>query len=863
MTTLISDAARSHHDLNDPEVAEASATVAPDSSPCKDPGQYLSWRGLCVFTDCVHAWVHSPTLFLLTNAVPLMLILGRVEAAQQAIAQADLTVAGWFHAVVALFNVKKCHTTRRMEACSADGVPAAAPSDPFLEYMAAAILFAMLSNSKHCTLTGRWAMPATVLLCMTALTWIGIAIQNGWVEAEECLDESLHLISASDIMYAPSAPIASFCHVMPDDGGAMPTLTRFAATLWLQELPQLVFRNTNMTLRRGSSPATSNFVAESSPFYRARDCETVAAMMFGMVLSNVRFGCPAPAGNLSLDELWHAGRFWFPYAHQDRTPPLFYTPLTDAEQTASCARMQDIFGGERASFVSYEFFYCVCEQLSSCAYLEEHQDHRSIYMAVSEAAWPVVLLAGILLMILWRVYRQCQGKPPELGLSSRTASIIRHLLTSRVYLTLLVGEIFSTSLMVAGWVANPRWAETLDRGVPESPMPAQGDTFVWTLAFAFFFWTWWATFLLATIWNAHSHLKRWRRIYESDVTAPLARRGPDGGDGAEDSGVDGEGAGADGGIELKAIRPTLASPASSAVGQRARVEPTAAAEVGGKRESRLRRLDDDDDDGTPSALTDADAQLLAHGRAAYILDASQFPGYALYSLAFGSGLMALFVTFWVLLFHFFITYTDLRLTIWQWMGGLIALTVVSQTRWLCFLVIRRCLLDGEVVDGHVHIKRPFLFSCFECFCLPLSLAFGFTVALSRLGMGMLVTILLFMRFDSPAYPLKIFDDYTYKSYAATVVLERYAEINRRREGASGLDAAPALPRVEPFTWASMRRSVAWGAFGFSIMVIPPLAVLEILSLIESELNQEVAIVVTVVLVIVAAVVIALLYRGAR
>ncbi len=460
-----------------------------------------------------------------------------------------------------------------------------------------------------------------------------------------------------------------------------------------------------------------------------------------------------------------------------------------------CDAVRARLGGEAAAYVRRDFFECSCAQLVSCA--RAMKSGLPLSTAFDVAA-SVLLWLGVLWMGGWRAAALAKRLPanPHGWVDAARASELRHLFTSRVYLSLAVGSLLLPFAVASAWRALDIGAMAASSSAAE----ARAGLFlgVWGVTLT-------VVFVATAVYNGRLHFARFRRLERRDAAgggfphlAPL---------GAADHPHDGE---------------------------------AAAAPVGA------------------DAAAEADERLLslgARGRDGVLL-ASQFPGLLLMSLMVASAVpSALFASLVALVREFVTSPVDARLQMWYVAAGIALAASGVFTQRIALRALSDCILDRER-DGleatsvaspartplnaaaaapgsgsgsgalRFAVRRPCMWALVECVYFFVSMPLGFYRSTARICRSVLRVTADMLVLDSPpraAEGERHRGGALFRAYAATCVVERQAEAIRRRANARGFESAVPAPSEYPaLSMADHVKALRTGAYVTALLAIWPL-----------------------------------------
>ena len=313
------------------------------------------------------------------------------------------------------------------------------------------------------------------------------------------------------------------------------------------------------------------------------------------------------------------------------------------------------------------------------------------------------------------------------GLSDETASSIRHLMTSRVYISLLMGLLLNVAAVVHALsifapLRPPPAAIALD---PSSFWPYDGlYIFVQWLCISQL-----AVCAVASCFNGRNHFKTWRAITKADMLMTAAHPG-------RGTSTEEQGSSAAGGL-------------------------------------------------------DPEHEHLVRLGSTQLARASKLPAFLCSTLACGSLLIAFVVSLFLTSLHIFFTYEGVRSALMPTIKGGFLTVAVVVSGILSRMVLSRCVFNEQQhkTEGEVlPMRRPALFAWFECCDTLSAVGEGIWVGLSRLLTALMFSTASLLRPDKPTHNEALVKDKVFRSYAAVVAFERDAEACRRRAGASHFES---------------------------------------------------------------------------
>ena len=221
----------------------------------------------------------------------------------------------------------------------------------------------------------------------------------------------------------------------------------------------------------------------------------------------------------------------------------------------------------------------------------------------------------------------------------------------------------------------------------------------------------------------------------------------------------------------------------------------------------------------PDGLDAEHSRLLDVGSKS-LISASRLPALMCSSLACGSVIIALVVSTIVTALYTWSTHGLVRrllAPIVKVIGGFLAFLIACI---LSRMVLARCLFDPKQLKGGGEVwpmRRPICFAWYEAVFQVVAIAEGLWIGASRLLIAFAQAVASLLRTDRPSYSEgRIVNDVVFRSYAAVLCLERDAEASRRQAGATHFESGVLAVESD----VSLKHSALW-CLGWLAALIAP------------------------------------------
>ena len=221
----------------------------------------------------------------------------------------------------------------------------------------------------------------------------------------------------------------------------------------------------------------------------------------------------------------------------------------------------------------------------------------------------------------------------------------------------------------------------------------------------------------------------------------------------------------------------------------------------------------------PDGLDAEHSRLLDVGSKS-LISASRLPALMCSSLACGSVIIALVVSIIVTALYTWSTHGLVRrllAPIVKVIGGFLAFLIACI---LSRMVLARCLFDPKQLKGGGEVwpmRRPICFAWYEAVFQVVAIAEGLWIGASRLVIAFAQAVASLLRTDRPSYSEgRIVNDVVFRSYAAVLCLERDAEASRRQAGATHFESGVLAVESD----VSLKHSALW-CLGWLAALIAP------------------------------------------
>ena len=221
----------------------------------------------------------------------------------------------------------------------------------------------------------------------------------------------------------------------------------------------------------------------------------------------------------------------------------------------------------------------------------------------------------------------------------------------------------------------------------------------------------------------------------------------------------------------------------------------------------------------PDGLDAEHSRLLDVGSKS-LISASRLPALMCSSLACGSVIIALVVSTIVTALYTWSTHGLVRrllAPIVKVIGGFLAFLIACI---LSRMVLARCLFDPKQLKGGGEVwpmRRPICFAWYEAVFQVVAIAEGLWIGASRLVIAFAQAVASLLRTDRPSYSEgRIVNDVVFRSYAAVLCLERDAEASRRQAGATHFESGVLAVESD----VSLKHSALW-CLGWLAALIAP------------------------------------------
>ena len=221
----------------------------------------------------------------------------------------------------------------------------------------------------------------------------------------------------------------------------------------------------------------------------------------------------------------------------------------------------------------------------------------------------------------------------------------------------------------------------------------------------------------------------------------------------------------------------------------------------------------------PDGLDAEHSRLLDVGSKS-LISASRLPALMCSSLACGSVIIALVVSIIVTALYTWSTHGLVRrllAPIVKVIGGFLAFLIACI---LSRMVLARCLFDPKQLKGGGEVwpmRRPICFAWYEAVFQVVAIAEGLWIGASRLLIAFAQAVASLLRTDRPSYSEgRIVNDVVFRSYAAVLCLERDAEASRRQAGATHFESGVLAVESD----VSLKHSALW-CLGWLAALIAP------------------------------------------
>ena len=221
----------------------------------------------------------------------------------------------------------------------------------------------------------------------------------------------------------------------------------------------------------------------------------------------------------------------------------------------------------------------------------------------------------------------------------------------------------------------------------------------------------------------------------------------------------------------------------------------------------------------PDGLDAEHSRLLDVGSKS-LISASRLPALMCSSLACGSVIIALVVSTIVTALYTWSTHGLVRrllAPIVKVIGGFLAFLIACI---LSRMVLARCLFDPKQLKGGGEVwpmRRPICFAWYEAVFQVVAIAEGLWIGASRLLIAFAQAVASLLRTDRPSYSEgRIVNDVVFRSYAAVLCLERDAEASRRQAGATHFESGVLAVESD----VSLKHTALW-CLGYLAAFITP------------------------------------------
>ena len=374
------------------------------------------------------------------------------------------------------------------------------------------------------------------------------------------------------------------------------------------------------------------------------------------------------------------------------------------------------------------------------------------YESLLSVVTSLFLLCGVACMAFQRVPWLVERLPLVGGLSGslsdETASTLRHIFTSRVHASLIIGLFFNVAVTVyyGAWLTDTLKVAAALAQATTQPIGAaaggvgSGEVDIYTKGSLLFglllVYLQLAVCAVASVFNGWKHLQHWRA-----VTA----------------------------VKPRQVAPTPEGGATASAG--------------------------------PLDVLDAEHARLVHVGSRHLVTAAKLPAFLCSSLACGSVVIAVVASVFLTAFYMWCADDGVRILAAPALRSFGYTLAILCSGLLSRMVLVRCLFNArqkDAADGAVlPMQRPICFAWYEAYQMVYAIAEGVWIGAKRLVIAFAEATGSLLRPDRPSYTEgQLVTDKVFRSYAAVLCLERDAEANRRQAGATHLESGAARA-VEP------------------------------------------------------------------
>ena len=189
---------------------------------------------------------------------------------------------------------------------------------------------------------------------------------------------------------------------------------------------------------------------------------------------------------------------------------------------------------------------------------------------------------------------------------------------------------------------------------------------------------------------------------------------------------------------------------------------------------------------------DAEHSRLIHVGSKSLISASRLPAFMCSSLACGSFLIALVASTLITALYTWSSDDSVRKAAAPAVRSIGYTLAVLVSGVLSRMILVRCLFHAKQHEGGGNVlpmQRPVCFAWFEAYQLVFAIVEGIWIGAKRLVIAFAHATASLLRTDRPSYAEgRIVHDKVFRSYAAVLCLERDAEASRRQAGATHFDS---------------------------------------------------------------------------